>query len=77
MSNIITYGSSDGFINISILSALALILLSIKSAIADSKEYPKDLIDSINAGANGILSLLNIKFSPVYFLFINNYSSLY
>jgi hypothetical protein len=40
----------------SIKRDLALMLLSIKSAIAAGNEYPKDLIDSTRAGANGIHS---------------------
>ena len=50
---------------ISILLAFALMLLSIISAIADSNEYPNDLIDSIKLGANGILSLQYILTHPL------------
>ena len=39
-------------------------LLSKRSATADENEYPKDLIDSISAGAKGTHSLSNIFVPP-------------
>ena len=56
-----SHGLSPGSDIISIFLASALILLSIKSAIADEKEYHKDLMDSIRDGAYGTHSCSNIS----------------
>ena len=65
LSNITIQGSADGSDKIDISSAFALILLSIKSAIAEEKEYPNERIDSINDGANGTQFCSYILFPPI------------
>ena len=57
LSRMDIYAPSRGKKSISILLALAAILLSITSAIAASIEYPIALVDSIRIGAKGGTSL--------------------
>jgi hypothetical protein len=60
------YESPTGKKKISMLDAMADMLLSIMSAIAASRVYPIDRVDSINVGAYGGIGIVFIKANLTY-----------